>query len=71
MNTPSLSIRWVHFPYRVPSSLKRLFAVQGAGSDLGYPSTVELPNGEFVTVWYERLKDSPRAVLRKAQWSIG
>jgi sialidase-1 len=42
----------------------------GAGSDLGYPSTVELPNGEFVTVWYERPKDSPRAVLRKAQWSI-
>jgi sialidase-1 len=34
------------------------------------PSTVELPNGEFVTVWYERPRDSPRAVLRKAQWSI-
>ncbi len=29
-----------------------------------------LPNGDFVTVWYERPKDSPRAVLRKAQWSI-
>jgi sialidase-1 len=42
----------------------------GAGSDLGYPSTVESLNGEFVTVWYERPKDSPRAVLRKAQWSI-
>jgi sialidase-1 len=42
----------------------------GVGSDLGYPSTVELSNGELVTVWYERLKDSPRAVLRQAHWSI-
>jgi hypothetical protein len=33
----------------------------GAGSDLGYPSTAELPNGEFVTVWYERQKDSRSA----------
>ena len=29
MNTPSLSIRWVHFPYRVPSSL--IMMVSGAG----------------------------------------
>ena len=29
MNTPSLSIRWVHFPYRVPSSLLTIFS--GAG----------------------------------------
>ena len=42
----------------------------GASSDLGYPSTVELPGGGFVTVWYERPKDSPRAVLRLARWSL-
>ncbi|HZT28904.1 MAG TPA: sialidase family protein [Bryobacteraceae bacterium] len=42
----------------------------GAGSDLGYPSTVELAGGRLVTVWYERMKDSPHAVLRKAVWSI-
>ncbi len=42
----------------------------GASSDLGYPSTVELANGGFVTVWYERPKDSPRAVLRQAHWSM-
>ena len=29
MNTPSLSIRWVRFPYRVPSSL--IMMVSGAG----------------------------------------
>ncbi len=42
----------------------------GAGSDLGYPSTVELKDGSFLTVWYERLKGSPRAVLRQARWTI-
>ena len=29
MNTPSLSIRWVHLPYRVPSSLFTILS--GAG----------------------------------------
>ena len=42
----------------------------GAGSDLGYPSTVELDGGMLLTVWYERMKDSPHAVLRQAKWSI-
>jgi hypothetical protein len=40
------------------------------GGDVGYPSTVELPDGQLVTVWYESQKGSPHAVLRKAQWSI-
>jgi Neuraminidase (sialidase) len=40
------------------------------GVDVGYPSTVELQDGKFVTVWYESMKDTPLAVLRKAQWSI-
>lgn len=40
----------------------------GPGGDLGYPSTVELKNGEFLTVWYERMRTSPRAVLRQARW---
>ena len=42
----------------------------GAGGDLGYPSTVELPDGKLVTVWYESMKDNPRAVLRMARWSL-
>ena len=42
----------------------------GAGSDLGYPSTVELDEGRFLTVWYESLKGSAHAVLRQARWSI-
>ncbi len=42
----------------------------GAGGDLGYPSTVELEDGSLLTVWYEALKSSPRAVLRQARWRI-
>ena len=42
----------------------------GAGGDLGYPSTAQLDDGSLVTVWYERMKGSPRAVLRQARWSI-
>jgi len=42
----------------------------GAGGDLGYPSTVELEGREFLTVWYESLKGSAHAVLRQARWSL-
>ncbi len=38
--------------------------------DLGYPSTVELADGTLLTVWYERMKNSPKAVLRQAHWAI-
>lgn len=40
------------------------------GGDVGYPSTVEMPDGSFVTVWYESMKSPARAVLRQAKWSI-
>lgn len=43
----------------------------GGGGDLGYPSTAELEDGSLLSVWYERLKDSPKAVLRQARWKIG
>jgi hypothetical protein len=42
----------------------------GIGGDLGYPSTVELGDGELLTAWYERMADSPRAVLRQAHWTL-
>ena len=42
----------------------------GAGGDLGYPSTVQLDDGSLVTVWYEKPADSPRAQLRQAHWSL-
>jgi hypothetical protein len=42
----------------------------GASGDLGYPSTVQLDDGQLVTVWYELRPDSPRAVLRQARWHL-
>lgn len=47
-----------------------IISQDGAGGDLGYPSTVELADGRLVTVWYELRKDSPRAVLRMARWRL-
>ena len=45
-------------------------SADGVGGDLGYPSTVELDDGSLLTVWYEKMADSPRAVLRQARWTI-
>lgn len=45
-------------------------SADGVGGDLGYPSTVELEDGSLLTVWYEKMADSPRAVLRQARWSL-
>jgi len=42
----------------------------GAGGDLGYPSTVELDDGALVSVWYEKMADRPFAVLRQARWTL-
>lgn len=42
----------------------------GPGGDLGYPSTVQLGDGSLLTVWYERMADSPQAVLRQARWTL-
>ncbi len=48
-----------------------LVSGDGAGGDLGYPSTVELSPGALLTVWYELTKQAPRAVLRQARWKLG
>lgn len=42
----------------------------GPSVDFGYPSTVELGNGELLTVWYEVRPGSPRAVLRQVRWKL-
>ncbi len=42
----------------------------GHSGDLGYPSTVEFADGSLLSVWYERLANSPYAVLRQADWTI-
>jgi len=45
-------------------------SADGASSDLGYPSTVELSDGQLVTVWYELPNGSTHALLRQALWSL-
>ena len=45
-------------------------SADGSSGDLGYPSTVELTDGTLLSVWYERMKASPYAVLRQALWRI-
>lgn len=47
-----------------------ILSADGSGGDLGYPSTVELDDHTLVTVWYEKLKASPNAVLRQARWIL-
>jgi hypothetical protein len=47
-----------------------VISADGTGGDLGYPSTVELADGSLLSVWYEKLKTSPNAVLRQARWSV-
>jgi len=42
----------------------------GFNVDLGYPSTVELDDGSFLTVWYERFEESPMAQLRQKVWRL-
>jgi len=43
----------------------------GASGDLGYPSTVELPDRSMLTAWYELPANSTLAVLRQARWRLG
>lgn len=45
-------------------------SADGHSGDLGYPSTVELNDGTLLSIWYEKLASSPRAVLRQARWSL-
>ena len=45
-------------------------SADGAGHDLGYPSTVELADRSLLSVWYERMEGSSFAVLRQAHWKL-
>jgi Neuraminidase (sialidase) len=47
-------------------------AISSAASpDVGYPASVQLGDGNLLTVWYELMPGSPRAVLRQARWRLG
>jgi hypothetical protein len=38
-------------------------------SDLGYPSTVKLPDGRLFTIWYEKMSEE-KCLLRHAHWTL-
>ena len=38
--------------------------------DLGYVTTVELSEGKFLSVWYEKMAGSSQAILRQTNWSL-
>jgi len=38
--------------------------------DLGYPSTVESPDGTLLTIWYEHPQATDKALLRQSRWRI-
>jgi hypothetical protein len=45
-------------------------SADGASGDLGYPTTVQLADGQLITAWYELPKESPHAVIRMARWRL-
>jgi hypothetical protein len=47
-----------------------IISEDGTWEDLGYPSTVQLSDNRFLTVWYERKKGEKRALLRQAIWEL-
>lgn len=47
-----------------------MISSDGITPDLGYPSTVQFDDGSLLTVWYERVAGSARAVLRQSTWHI-
>jgi hypothetical protein len=47
-----------------------LISADNAGFDIGYPSTVELGDGTLLTIWYEQMQRTSKAVLRQAHWRL-
>jgi photosystem II stability/assembly factor-like uncharacterized protein len=40
-----------------------------SAGDFGYPSTIEITPGRFLSLWYDS-KDGPQTCLRLARWSL-
>lgn len=49
---------------------EHLICVNGKGWDMGYPSTVELNDGSFVTVFYAHADEEAPAVIWQQKWRI-
>lgn len=42
----------------------------GPKRDLGYPSSVQMPDGSLITVWYEKCPDDELQSVRLAHWKL-
>jgi sialidase-1 len=42
----------------------------GTSGDLGYPSSIEFPDGRLLTVWYEKLSGQAGAQLLAGTWTL-
>ena len=73
------------YAYReAPSAIKVMFSkdggetwdadytvhVNGKGWDMGYPATVELKDGSFLTVFYAHPEEDAPAVVMQQKWRI-
>ena len=47
---------------------ERILYGEGKSWDLGYPTTTEMPDGTFFTLWYENIGD--RTALRYCRWEF-
>lgn len=42
----------------------------GVSGDIGYPSTTQLKDGTLITVWYEKVPEYPKCIIRMAKWKL-
>ena len=42
----------------------------GLDGDLGYPASVELPDGELLTVYYQRLPGDAKTSVLSTRWHL-
>ena len=49
---------------------EHLVCVNGKGYDMGYPSTVELNDGSFLTVFYAHPEEDAPAVIMQQKWQL-
>lgn len=69
-----------NLPYKIYSKISMncgeswgnqiLIQNQNGSADFGYPSTISLENGKFLTVWYATSPNQPKAQLMQATWQI-
>jgi sialidase-1 len=75
-----MTYSWRQEPFGIRGKLSRnhgetwsdefILTSDAATWDVGYPSTVQLPDATLLTIWYEAPKGSHKAVLRQARWKL-